>query len=129
MPVQMSFEGRNFDIVTGGTAIALALALARADVPRVLVAGWNALGSVLLVNIVGVAIASMPFVHAFGTGQVNVWVLHFPYVWLPAIHHSRSLACASARLAGRSTPGLRRNHERNATRAGRERPSGTRWDA
>ena len=37
MPVQMSYSGRNFDIVTGLTALVLAAALAMARVPRWLV--------------------------------------------------------------------------------------------
>jgi hypothetical protein len=85
MPVQMSYSGRNFDILTGLTAIVLALALARLRVPRWVIAAWNVLGTVLLVNILVIAIASMPMFHRFGMDRLNVWVAEPPFVWLPAV--------------------------------------------
>jgi hypothetical protein len=85
MPVQMSYSGRSFDIVTGASAIVLALALARFPVPRWVIAVWNVLGTVLLVNILVIAIASMPMFHWFGMDRLNVWVADPPFVWLPAV--------------------------------------------
>jgi hypothetical protein len=85
MPVQMSFDGYNFDVITGTTALALAVALYAVPVPRAIVVIWNVLGSVLLAVIVGIAIASLPFVAAFGPHRVNDFVLYFPYVWLPTV--------------------------------------------
>jgi len=85
MPVQMSYSGRSFDIVSGATAIVLALALARFQVPRWVIAVWNVLGTVLLVNILVIAIASMPMFHWFGMDRLNVWVADPPFVWLPAV--------------------------------------------
>lgn len=85
MPIQMSFEGRNFDIVTGATSLVLAVVLYRRKISDSWVLAWNVLGVALLFNIVGVAIASLPWIHAFGTDRVNEWVLHFPFVWLPAV--------------------------------------------
>lgn len=86
MPVQMTFTGLNFDILTGTTAIVVAILVATKRAPRWLVIAWNALGSVLLVAIGAVAVASLPAFRAFGSdpASVNVWVLHFPFVWLPA---------------------------------------------
>src|ERR1041385_8660187 len=55
MPVQMSYSGRNFDIVTGLTAIPVALWVARRNSPR-LVLAWNVLGTALLANILVVAL-------------------------------------------------------------------------
>jgi hypothetical protein len=85
MPVQMSFEGRNFDIVTGATALVLAVLLYRTKISNSWVLAWNVLGAALLANVVGIAIVSLPWIHAFGPDRVNEWVLHFPFVWLPAI--------------------------------------------
>jgi len=86
MPEQMAFTGVNFDIVTGATAIAVALLIAAGRAPRWLVVGWAVLGSVLLVAIGAIAIASLPAFQAFGTEpeRVNTWVMYFPFVWLPA---------------------------------------------
>jgi hypothetical protein len=85
MPVQMSYSGRNYDIVTGITAGALALWLWRREVPRWVVATWNVLGFTLLVNIVTIAIASTPRFAWFGTEHLNTFVTYPPFVWLPAI--------------------------------------------
>jgi hypothetical protein len=85
MPIQMSFEGRSFDIVTGTTALVLAIVLYRKKISESWVLAWNVLGTGLLFNIVGVAIAALPWIHAFGPDEVNEWVLHFPFVWLPAV--------------------------------------------
>jgi len=86
MPVQMSFSGWNFDIVTGITALALAPLIASGRAPRALVVAWNALGLALLAAIGIIAVASVPALHAFGTApeRLNTWVAYFPYVWLPA---------------------------------------------
>jgi hypothetical protein len=84
MPVQMSYSGRNFDIVTGITAGLLGLWLARRPVPRWIVAGWNLLGFALLVNVVTVAIVSTPAFGWFGADRFSTFVTYFPFVWLPA---------------------------------------------
>jgi hypothetical protein len=85
MPGQMSYSGRNFDIITGLTAIVLAIALARYRVPRWVIGAWNVLGTVLLINILVIAVLSMPMFHRFGMDRLNVWVADPPFVWLPAV--------------------------------------------
>jgi hypothetical protein len=85
MPIQMSYSGRNFDIVTGVTAIALALALSVTQVPRWVVRAWNVVGLLLLANILGVAMASTPMFAYFGPDRLNVWVMWMPYTLLPAV--------------------------------------------
>lgn len=89
MPVQMSFSGLNFDIVSGVSAIIIGVgyALLRRQVPYWLAWVFNLVGMGLLITIVGIAIASMPMIAAFGddTSNLNVWVGYFPYVWLPAV--------------------------------------------
>jgi hypothetical protein len=85
MPPQMSYSGWNFDIVTGITAIAVGLAVLAGRAGRTLVTAWNILGSLLLVNIVAIAIASTPVFGAFGPDRLNTWVAYPPFVWLPAV--------------------------------------------
>ncbi|MEZ4220575.1 MAG: hypothetical protein R3B13_06555 [Polyangiaceae bacterium] len=85
MPVQMSFAGYNYDIVTGGVALVLGVTLALRGVPRAFVWAWNIYGCAALVVIAIVAVAASPLLRAFGDDALNVWVLFFPYVWLPAI--------------------------------------------
>jgi hypothetical protein len=85
MPVQMSYSGYNFDIVTGITAGALGAWLFVGRPPNWIVALWNLLGSLLLANIIAIAVLSTPVFRAFGDKQVNVFVAYFPFVWLPAV--------------------------------------------
>ena len=94
MPEEMSYSGRNFDILTGASALVVAVLLKR-GAPPVIAQVWNALGAVLLLNVVTVAVAASPLFKAFGNepAHVNTFVASFPFVWLPAV-----LVCAA--LAG-----------------------------
>lgn len=85
MPVQMSYSGWNFDIVTGALAIPVAIAAAAGRAPRWLILGWNLLGLALLINVVTIAVVSTPLVAAFGAEHLNTWVADAPYVWLPGV--------------------------------------------
>lgn len=92
MPVQMSYSGQNFDIVTGVTAGVLGGWLLRARAPRLAVAAWNGLGLALLVNVVTVAVLSSPLFRLFGDDRLNTFVAYPPFVWLPAVLVTAALA-------------------------------------
>jgi hypothetical protein len=98
MPLQMSYAGYNFDILSGISALVVGALAAQGRAPRWLLLAWNALGSCLLVVIVLIAVASLPVFRAFGSdaAQLNTWVAYFPFVWLPA-------ALVSAGLLGHVT--------------------------
>jgi len=86
MPVQMSYAGRNFDIASGVTALALGAWLATGRRSRVLVLLWNVLGVLLLANIVGVALLSAPTpFRVFMNEPANTFITRVPFVWLPAV--------------------------------------------
>ena len=86
MPVQMSYSGRNFDIVTGITAIAVAGLLLAGRMPAWGVRLWNWMGLALLVNIVVIANLSTPTpFRVFMNEPANVWISRAPFVWLPAV--------------------------------------------
>jgi hypothetical protein len=85
MPGIMSYSGRNFDIVTGASAIVVALLTASGLGGRRLVMIWNIAGLALLTNVVIVAILATPAIRYFGDQQLNVWVTYPPFVWLPAV--------------------------------------------
>lgn len=87
MPPQMSYSGRNFDIITGLSALVLAIVLKRNPaLSRGWIWVWNFLGLALLFNVVTVAILSFPLpFRVFMNEPANIWVTHFPYIWLPAI--------------------------------------------
>lgn len=85
MPPQLSYSGFNFDIVTGASALILALLLGLNLAPRALIWVWNLMGLALLATIVGLALASMPILQLFGPDKVNTWVTYAPFVWLPGL--------------------------------------------
>ena len=86
VPVQMTYEGRNFDIVTGVTGLLLGAWLLRSkSVPRGLVFAWNVLGLVLLANIVIIAMLSTPVsFRRFVESPPHTLPSTFPYIWLPS---------------------------------------------
>jgi len=84
IPVQMTYAGRNFDIITGVTAMAVAVVMRQGRAPRWLVHVWNLLGLALLINIVTVAVLSTPVpFRLFLNEPANLVPSTFPYVWLP----------------------------------------------
>lgn len=84
LPVQMTYAGRNFDIVTGLLAAALAFWLwkgRRAGWPVVV---WNLLGMALLINIVTIAVLSTPVPFRYFMNEPpNLLPSTFPFVWIP----------------------------------------------
>ncbi|MFN0178354.1 MAG: hypothetical protein ACKVZ0_06105 [Gemmatimonadales bacterium] len=86
MPVQMSYQGRNFDIVSGATAAVLGLVLLVRGAPRWVLLGWNLLGLGLLINVLVIPMLSAPGpFRRFLNEPSNVGVTAFPWVWLPAV--------------------------------------------
>lgn len=83
LPEQMTFEGRNFDIISGLTAPLAAIFLVRSRVGLII---WNLLCLGLLINIVTVAILSMPVpFRVFENEPANTIVFAFPYILLPGM--------------------------------------------
>lgn len=85
LPVQMTFEGRNFDVISGVTAPLVAWLVANQKINRAVVALWNIACLGLLINILTVAILSMPTEFQYFFNQpYNIAVTQFPYAFLPA---------------------------------------------
>lgn len=87
MPPELSYSGYNFDIVTGASAVVLwGLLRGGVAVPRAAIWAWNVWGMWCLTVIGAIAVATSPMVRGFGDPRhINTWVLHLPYVWLPAV--------------------------------------------
>lgn len=87
VPEMMTFEGTNFDILSGITApIAAWLAFRGGKINRKLLVVWNTFALLLLFNIVITAIFSTPSpIQQLNFNQPNRAVLYFPYIWLPAV--------------------------------------------
>jgi hypothetical protein len=85
IPIQMTYTGRNFDILTGSSALLLGawLAFRSAPPPRVLVLAWNMLGTLLLLNVMAIAILSSPLpIRMFTAGVPVLLAFYFPYGWI-----------------------------------------------
>ncbi len=86
MPPQMTWTGLNLDVLTGATALLLAVTLTRTAVPRPVLVAWNAMGHVLLLVVATVGILSLPLpFRVFMNEPANVWLTWLPFVWLPAV--------------------------------------------
>lgn len=86
-PVQMTFEGRNWDILVGLTGPVFAYFCFRKNGwGRKVAIWWNIGGLALLLNIVVVAILSFPTpFRVFMNEPANIAVAQFPMILLPAI--------------------------------------------
>jgi hypothetical protein len=86
LPIQMTFEGRNFDVVAGLTAVVVAFLLQRKIIGKRFIYVWNIFSLILLTNIVTIAILSTPVpFRVFMNEPANTIVTTFPFVWLPAL--------------------------------------------
>jgi len=85
VPQLMTFEGSNFDIISGITAPVVAYwSYTRSRLSKPILLMWNLICLTLLFNIVTRAILSAPYpFQQLGFEQPNVAILYFPFVWLP----------------------------------------------
>ncbi|MEZ0610059.1 hypothetical protein ACAW74_16190 [Fibrella sp. WM1] len=88
IPVFMTFEGWNFDILSGLSALLLLAycLLTKRELPPRLFRVWNGLGLLLLAIIVLTALLSAPSpLQQLAFDQPNVAILSFPFTLLPAV--------------------------------------------
>ncbi len=86
VPPQMTWEGRNWDILTGLTAVPVAYFAARQTLPRWAAVVWNLGGFALLINIMAVSMLSTPSpLRLFQNEPANTFIAQFPYIWLPTV--------------------------------------------
>ena len=85
VPEIMTFEGRNFDILSGLTAPFVAyFGFQKQRLGKTALLVWNFVCIGLLVNIVTIAVLSVPTsFQRLAFEQPNVGVTYFPFVWLP----------------------------------------------
>ena len=85
-PMEMSFAGRNLDIVSGIAALILAVFLFRGHVASKWILAWNLLSLGLLVNVLATAILTMPHpLQMIETETPNIWVTFSPFILLPGV--------------------------------------------
>jgi hypothetical protein len=84
LPVHLTFEGYNFDVLVGLTAPAVALGVAQGWIGKRGAIAWNVASVILLITIVFMAITSAPGPqHLPWPGDPNTILGQFPSVWLP----------------------------------------------
>jgi len=86
VPKLMTFEGRNFDIISGITAPVIAyFGFTAGKLSKKIILYWNVICLLLLLNILAIGVFSAPFAfQLFSALQPNIAILHFPFVWLPS---------------------------------------------
>lgn len=95
MPIQMTYEGHNFDIITGilgVVAITWAL-VARRDLPKPVALIMNTIGTGLLIAVIAIVLQSSPLPIKTYPGRPILLALYLPYAWIAPI-------CVAGALAG-----------------------------
>jgi hypothetical protein len=86
VPQLMTFEGCNFDILSGISALLIYFGLIRKQLNSKILLLWNFICLGLLINIVVIALLSMPTpFQKMAFEQPNIGVLFFPFTWLPSV--------------------------------------------
>jgi len=87
IPQAMTFEGRNFDILSGLSApLIYYFGFIRKQLSKPVLITWNVICVLLLLSVVSSAILSLPArFEKFGFEQPNTAVAYFPFLLLPAI--------------------------------------------
>jgi len=84
--IEMTYLGRNFDIVTGLFAFILGVYAYKYTLSNRIILLWNLLGLALLMNVVTIGIFSMPHpIQLIKTDFPNIWITYFPFIWLPSV--------------------------------------------
>lgn len=87
IPVEMTFEGYNYDIISGLSApVMYYLVFVTERIGKRGLLIWNIVCLGLLLNILTIAVlsANTPF-QRMAFDQPNIGVAYFPFVWLPAV--------------------------------------------
>lgn len=88
LAMEMTFYGRNFDILAGVTALALAIWLRRdgEESLRPIVLGWNVMGLCLVTSVLAHGMLSVPYPFQVLHLSIPTFVVaSFPVVWLATV--------------------------------------------
>jgi hypothetical protein len=87
LPVQMTFEGRNFDVLSGVLALVAGYLVAkRGKGWRAIATLYNIIGLALLINVLVIALLSMPTPLRYFMNEPAITVVgRFPFIYLPAV--------------------------------------------
>jgi len=84
VPIQMTYSGQNLDLVTGISSVLVgAVALRRPAAARPLVWAFNVIGTVLLLNVMRIAVGSLPSpLRTFADGPPLMLPFSAPFTWI-----------------------------------------------
>lgn len=86
LPVQMTYEGHNLDIVTGLLAIAIGAWAVTGRAPRAAIWFFNIVGSLLLWGVIFIAVTSSPVpIRQYMNDPPVLLLFHFPYSWIVSV--------------------------------------------
>ena len=86
IPIQMTYSGENFDIVTGILAILVGLGLWRGVLPQFAAWAFNLIGLGLLIAVVRIAVLSTPTpTRTYMQEPAVQLIFHAPYSWIVSI--------------------------------------------
>lgn len=87
VPESMTFEGRNFDVISGITAPFIAyFGFTKRTLDKSIIVAWNVICLILVLQVVVTGVLSAPSaLQQLAFEQPNVAVLLFPFIWLPGI--------------------------------------------
>ncbi len=85
IPFQITFEGFNYDIIAGITALMGGFVFfARGRLRRMEASLWNVFGIILIINIITISVLSTPSpFRVFMNEPANTFVAYFPFIWIP----------------------------------------------
>jgi hypothetical protein len=87
VPIQMTWDGRNIDVLIGLTAIPVAyFSFNKPLLSKYILLVWNILGIAAVTNILIVALLSTPTsLRVFMNEPANTFIGHFPFAYLPGL--------------------------------------------
>lgn len=84
IPIQMTFEGLNFDILMGASALLMGFLVQKNKIGKPWVLAWNAAGIIFVTTIVVISSLSTPSpIRLFFNEPSNTFIGSSPFVWLP----------------------------------------------
>lgn len=86
LPKMMTYQGVNFDIFVGGSALLLAGLLMTRSVPSWILKAWNIVGILMVLNVAVRGVLTVPGPLRMLTDDVpNTGVVTFPYTFIPSL--------------------------------------------
>jgi hypothetical protein len=83
LPVQMTYEGHNYDVVTGFLALVLSPLMFFGKLSRRTAWAFNLIGGGLLINVASIAVRSSPVpLRTYMNEPPVLLALHAPYTWI-----------------------------------------------